>query len=115
MTRGDEVTLIKEVRETRQLTELLIAALYGKENTKSVVSIAKRHLERNPLDCQVPIWGIGLQHHVGALYEAGYRTLEDFTQVHRGEIARMPGIGRVSMQRIEDAMAEHGLTWAEAS
>jgi DNA-directed RNA polymerase alpha subunit len=46
-------------------------------------------------------------------WDADLLTLEDISDRSREEIAALPGVGRVSLSRIEDALAERGLSFAE--
>jgi len=42
-------------------------------------------------------------------------TLEDLARMSRQDVARIPGVGPVTLDRLEAAFADRGVSWAEAS
>ena len=50
-----------------------------------------------------------------AAAQAGFRKLGDLAEVPRDQVAAVPRVGRISMRRIDAALAEHNLSWAEAN
>lgn len=49
------------------------------------------------------------------LIDADLYTLEEIAAKPRAEVVAVKGVGRVTMRHLESAMAERGLTFAEAS
>ena len=50
-----------------------------------------------------------------ALAEAGYIRLEQFTKVSEAEIRRLHGMGPKALHQIRSALAEKGLSFADAA
>ncbi len=49
-----------------------------------------------------------------ALAGAGYTTLEQLAEVHERDIASLHGMGRNALEKLRRALAEHGLSFADA-
>lgn len=49
-----------------------------------------------------------------ALAAAGYTRLDQFTAVTEAELLRLHGLGPKTIRQLREALAEHGLTFAES-
>ena len=49
-----------------------------------------------------------------ALAGAGYTTLEQLAEVREREIAGLHGMGRNGLEKLRQALGEHGLSFADA-
>ena len=49
-----------------------------------------------------------------ALATAGYTTLEQLAEAREHDIAGLHGMGRSALEKLRQALAEHGLSFADA-
>jgi hypothetical protein len=42
-------------------------------------------------------------------------TLEDLTRRKREEVEQIKGVGPLTLERLDSALAEHGMSWAETT
>jgi hypothetical protein len=108
-----------ELRDVRYLNEAILMALVGKKKMVMyrIEARIESTFERERIG--TPLRGLVK----GPAYDAltlSYRdgldlvTLEEVARTPREKIAELGGVGTKTMRKLEAAMADEGLTWAEA-
>lgn len=90
----------------------------GKQEADAALSRVQRFIDRRDLEERfesgTPVYKVA-----GArfdmLLEADLYTLEEVAGKPRAEVAAVPGVGPVTLSRLEAAMAKSNLSWAEAA
>lgn len=119
VTQADLDRLRREVEETRVLVEVAVRQWLGKDWTQErLQDWLDGELERREWARAFGKDGVhgkgASSSAVWALIGAGIKTLDDLARTPRADVARMPGVGRVSIAKLDAALAERGLSWAEA-
>jgi hypothetical protein len=113
--------LRRQVEETRVLVELLVRGKLNKEEWPSDRLQAwlddelehreyMRAFGKDGVFGKVSAWTV-----TEALFGAGFRTLHDLASVPRSQVAGIRGVGRVSIAKLDAALAERNLSWSEAA
>lgn len=123
VTEVEFARLRKEVAETRLLVETMFCSRMTEEGRKqwtpeAIQGWLAETLERREFNRAFGpdgVWGNGLiSDACFALVNAGMPTLYEVAAQPRSAIAALPGVGRVSIARLEAAMGERDLSWEEA-
>lgn len=119
ISAADVRDLRREIDETKMLVGGILQVIVGVEKTAAFeqrVYWAARDRERERQGSGTPLYTVGLPLTEGRhLYAEDLETLEDIAAKSREDIAAMKGVGPVTMRKLENAMDDHGLTWAEAA
>lgn len=105
MNEATEKKLLAEVEETRVLVEGVLKALVGKEKTEDYVRRVDSYLWWRRYESGTPLYKFDIQQW-GKLAELDLLTLEEVAAKPRDEIEALPGVGRMTIQKLEGAMAE---------
>jgi hypothetical protein len=124
VTKAEFDQLRAQVEEIYWMTRGLMQVLVGKEKTKSYAEYVKDYRSESVrserfgrmfskpdglVAAKVP------QPALEALFEQDCVTVQEVALRPRREIARITGVGRVALARLDAALAERGLTWVEAA
>lgn len=114
ITSADIRDLRREIEETKWLTFAVVQALYGKDSADRVLAKVREWLDDDMrrLERGTPVYEVAAY---ARLMDADLLTLEEIAAKPRAEVAAVPGVGRVTMRHLESAMAERGLTFADAA
>jgi len=120
ITQEDLKALRREVQEAKWLAYSVLQHHIGKGKADDVLAYLQQFIEQRELEERwasgMPVYrlrGIGVQG--WRLTEADLYTVEEVAAKPRAEVAALPGVGRATLRRVETAMAERGLSWAEAA
>ncbi len=110
-----------EIREVRYLTEAVLMSIVGKDKMLmyEIEAHVQSSLRRQRLG--TPLREVGVRGRAHGRLTSSFhdgldvQTLEEIIRLPRERVAAVEGLGRKSMQKIEAAMAERGLAWAEVA
>jgi hypothetical protein len=120
VTQAELNRLRREVEETRALVGLMVRQFSGKEWTEDRLQAwldeEREHRMFRRAFSDEGVWSV-VEHLPIAerLARAGFCTVDDLSSVPRSEVAQIPGVGRASIAKLDAALAERNLSWAEAS
>lgn len=116
VTKEDLKALRAEVAETRELVETTLFALVGKRASKYREALNAARFQRR-LETGWPLYRIGVASKVWCALQSDHDliTLEELACMGRDEVASIPGVGPRSLEKFDVAIADRGLTWAEAA
>lgn len=115
ITQDQFKALRREVQETKWLVHGVMQAIIGKERSDKALRHVQVWLEAERFRAGTPVTEVdGFGTAYWRLLDADLYTLEEVAARPRDEVASIKGIGKVSMGRIEAAMAERGLSFSAA-
>jgi hypothetical protein len=119
VTREQFQRLHREVEETKWLTHTAIVALIGKDKADAALAKIDEWLDSDfrRFARGTAVYNVNLGNALAysRLIDADLFTLEEIAQKTRAEVAAVKGVGQVAMRHLEAAMAERGLSFAEAA
>lgn len=118
VTREEFDGLRTMLEETYWMARGAMQSVQGKEATDRFAASVERFCDpvNRRLKEGTPFYTVSIptmSHYT--FWDADLLTLEEIAERPRNEIAALPGVGRVSLARIEEALAERGMSFAEAS
>lgn len=102
-----------EVLELRLLLEGVVGAVAGREKGQELLANLETYAINRRISRGTPVYKVGIDRASWRLWDRDLLTVEEVAERSRSEIAAIPGVGRVSMRKLEAALAERGLDFAE--
>ncbi len=105
-----------EVREIRETLDAALMALVGAKKAQAYIDAGLGWRFHRRFDTGTPLYKVEGLPNWSRFCEGDIDllTLEEVSARPRAEIQRLRGVGSVTMQKLEAAMADKGLTWGEA-
>jgi hypothetical protein len=118
MSEVDQLREIRtELREMRLLLEKVLSATAGKDWTSDYLDRrVKREAEFRRAIADSGLYNLGVpkRGRDGLRENADLLTLEEVSAWPRDKVATVDGVGPKTMKKLDAAMADRGLFWAEA-
>ena len=121
VTRAEFDELRRMVEETYWYAKRAAAVSVVKDSREEWIASVERHCDPTARRFRsgTPIYSLGLDAKnskpLTALMEgADVLTLEEAAATGRGALASVSGVGALTLKKLDAALAERGLTWAEA-
>lgn len=121
VTRQEFLELRAMVEETYYMARGALKSIVGKEASDDFASRVSWHCdpENRRWRSERALYKVGLSEQnmrpLTALADAGIETLDDAARLRRDAVAAIPGVGDGTLERLDAALAEHGMTWAEVA
>jgi hypothetical protein len=107
--------LRRETEETKWVALAAVTAIVGKEKAEEALDRIQRWMTQRRFDEGFPLYKLDLGHAYSELWRRNLLTLEEVAEHSREEIAGIRGVGRATMARLDSAMRDRDLAYAEAS
>lgn len=121
VTRAEFDELRRMVEETYWYAKRAAAASIGPDERVEWVRSVERHCDPRARRYRsgTPLYTLRLDSRntrplTALTHDADVLTLEEAAERGRGSLASVSGVGAVTLERLDAALSERGLTWAEA-